>query len=70
MGNFMVQDQWETKNKMEGRRPEGHNTDRRNNRDKDRKEWRQLLKETRVQKGAVAPWMDWNGIFSFCPTHS
>jgi len=55
---------------MEGRRPEGHSTDRRNKRDEDGKEWRRLLKEARVQKGAVVPWMDWNGIFSFCPTHS
>jgi hypothetical protein len=55
---------------MEGRRPEGHSTDLRNSRDEDRKEWRRLLKEVRVQNGAVAQWMDWNGIFSFCPTLS
>jgi hypothetical protein len=30
MGNSIIQNQWENKNKMGGRRPEGHITDPRN----------------------------------------
>jgi hypothetical protein len=59
MENFIIEDQWETKNKMEGRRPEGHITDPRNKRmeETSRRQRRVVASSQGGQdaEGAVAP---------------
>lgn len=57
MGNFIVQDNWKTKNKMGECRLEGHSTDPRNKRVEETTHKtenngdRCLLREARAQKG-------------------
>jgi hypothetical protein len=55
MGEVIIEDSGKTKNKMEGRRPQGHIKDPRirglRRRAEYREEWRRLLKEARAQKG-------------------
>jgi hypothetical protein len=50
MGNFVIKDKWKDKNKIEGRRPEGHITDPRNKRMVERSR-RQRRMETSSQVG-------------------
>jgi hypothetical protein len=58
-GNFIIKDREKTKNKMKGRRPEGHSTDPRNTRINEtiRRQRRMEASSERGQgpEGAVAP---------------